>query len=109
MFKKYAHKLDIVDALWDEISDSAIETTLEEECLIPHPSWMVKLIQLYETQKVRHGIMVIGPSGAGKSKCITVLAKALTQVEDVPVKEIKLNPKSITDGQMHYVEFPKLR
>ena len=29
MFKKYAHKLDIVDALWDEISDSAIETTLE--------------------------------------------------------------------------------
>ena len=80
--------------------EEAMDATLEEECLIAHPTWMIKLIQLYETQKVRHGIMVIGPSGAGKSKCITVLAKALSRVDDVPIKEIKLNPKSITDGQM---------
>ena len=100
--------------------EEAIELILEAEHLIPHPTWMIKLIQLFETQKVRHGIMVIGkikynsprlnvfvklfilsgPSGAGKSKCISVLAKAIDKIDELPVKEIRLNPKSITDGQM---------
>ena len=40
--------------------EEAIDQTLEEECLIAHPTWMIKLVQLFETQKVRHGIMVIG-------------------------------------------------
>ena len=40
--------------------EEAIELILEAEHLIPHPTWMIKLIQLFETQKVRHGIMVIG-------------------------------------------------
>ena len=80
--------------------EEAIGQTVEEESLTAHPAWLVKIIQLFETQAVRHGIMVIGPSGAGKSTCISLLAKALSKVEEIPVKEIKLNPKAITDGQM---------
>ena len=80
--------------------EEAIQQTVEEESLTAHAPWLVKIIQLFETQKVRHGIMVIGPSGAGKSNCISLLAKALSRVEEVPVKEVKLNPKAITDGQM---------
>ena len=80
--------------------EEAIEETLEEENLIAHPPWIVKIVQLFETQKVRHGIMVIGPCGAGKTSCISMLAKALSRVEEMPVKEVKLNPKAITDGQM---------
>ena len=80
--------------------EEAIEEVLEEENLISHPPWLVKMIQLFETQKVRHGIMVIGPCGAGKTNCISMLAKALSKVEETPVKELRLNPKAITDGQM---------
>ena len=38
--------------------------------LQPHPSWMNKCIQLYETYLVRHGIMVVGPTGSGKVSCL---------------------------------------
>ena len=80
--------------------EKIINKVLEKEFLLSHPAWMSKLIQLFETQKVRHGIMIIGPSGSGKSKCISVLSQVMSQNEGVPIKEIRLNPKSITDGQM---------
>ena len=92
----------------------AIENQLRLHNLQLVPSFITKIIQVHETQLVRHGMMVVGEAGAGKSTNAEILAKALAQlykdgVQDKDgfykkVERVILNPKSVTMGEL-YGEF----
>ncbi|KAM9363597.1 dynein axonemal heavy chain 6 [Symphorus nematophorus] len=90
---------------------STIQDSLVKRNLQPLASMTKKVIQLYETMLVRHGVMLVGPTGGGKTTVYTILADTLETLHSTghmvnnpfyqPVKTYVLNPKSVTMGELY--------
>ena len=70
------------------------------------PAFMEKAIQFFDVTVLRHGLMTVGPAGGGKTCLKNMLAKALTTLkkerhEYHEVRQLIMNPKSITMGQLY--------
>eukprot|EP01041_Mallomonas_annulata_P002980 gene2980-5847_t len=81
---------------------NALAAVVEADGLMHHQMWMTKVIQLYETTLVRHGIMMVGPTGTGKSKIISCLqdALAMPSMTNTVHKRTRMNPKAIRAEEM---------
>jgi len=73
--------------------------------LIDWDTWMLKVIQLYETSLVRHGFMLVGPTLCGKTEIAEILTTCMTN-DGQPHHRAIMNPKAITDSQMYGVKDP---
>ncbi|XP_044254832.1 dynein axonemal heavy chain 1-like isoform X2 [Tribolium madens] len=108
LFPKMVEEPVDYGVLEESIRASCIKMGLEDV-----NEFVRKVIQLYETTIVRHGLMLVGPTASGKTKCYEVLKAAMTALEGQPqpsgqpfrpVHTYVMNPKSITMGQL-YGEF----
>lgn len=88
--------------LQDQMVASCIRNNIQ-----PTEYFLDKVIQLYETLMVRHGLMVVGDPYAGKSTNIKTLQEAMSSITDDPnfvnVEVHFVNPKSITQNQLYGV------
>ena len=55
-----------------------VAAQVAEQGMQNHHTWNTKVIQLYETYLVRHGIMLTGPAAGGKSTILDILARSLS-------------------------------
>jgi dynein heavy chain len=78
---------------------------VEQHKLIHEDSWVLKVIQLYETSLVRHGFMLVGPTLCGKSEIMGTLTGCLTE-DGTQTRMVVMNPKAITDSQMYVIKDP---
>jgi dynein heavy chain len=91
------------------ILQSFIEDSTKNKNLQIRSTQIKKVIQLYETMQVRHGLMLVGPTGGGKTTCYEVLKDALTSLhaeghnhpDYQPVHTYVLNPKSVSMGELY--------
>merc|ERR1719354_1384339 len=91
------------------VFEQTIKDVMLRNNLKPVSVLVKKVIQLYETMLVRHGLMLVGPTGGGKTTCYQVLADVLKDLKqqglDNPdYKEVTttvMNPKSISMGELY--------
>lgn len=91
------------------VLQSTIIDTILSKGLQTEATMIRKVIQLYETMLVRHGVMLVGPTGGGKTTVYQILADTLGTLHKAgeeyhffqPVKTYVLNPKSITMGELY--------
>ncbi|XP_053147968.1 dynein axonemal heavy chain 6 isoform X2 [Hemicordylus capensis] len=91
------------------VLESTIIDIMVSKGLQPEATMVHKVIQLYETMLVRHGVMLVGPTGGGKTTVYQILADTLEALHAAgelhhfyqPVKTFILNPKSITMGELY--------
>jgi dynein heavy chain 1 len=77
-----------------------IDDVSYELSLTPSPNWVDKILQLYQIQVLRHGVMLVGPAGSGKTKAWTVLMESLERWTKIKSKAYVLDPKAITKDEL---------
>ncbi|CAE8591739.1 unnamed protein product, partial [Polarella glacialis] len=79
---------------------------IKQNFLVNWDTWMLKIIQLYETSLVRHGFMLVGPTLCGKTEIREILTSCLTNYGGQQTRMQVMNPKAITDSQMYGFKDP---
>ena len=105
--------VDIPEHDYGKFLEVIKECTAERKLQVIPPQ-SAKVIQLYETMVVRHGVMLVGPTAGGKTTCYDILADTLGRLHELgikhpqyqPVVKTIMNPKSITMGELYGEEDP---
>ncbi|EEA07374.1 dynein heavy chain family protein [Cryptosporidium muris RN66] len=83
------------ESVHDLVMEEQICNFCYQNSLEPSPRWMDKALQLYEIQKLNHGVMLVGSTGTGKSSIRQILLDAMDAVEGCKSSVFVIDPKTI--------------
>lgn len=81
----------------------------KERRLIDGERWIAKILQLYQIQKIQHGLMMVGPSGTGKTNAWQVLLAALERLDGVEGVSYVIDPKAMHKDALYGTLDPTTR
>ncbi|KAL8455832.1 hypothetical protein Emag_000406 [Eimeria magna] len=87
------------------LEEKALLAEIERLCaarfLEAKGEWLDKVLQLYQIQKLQHGVMLVGPVGTGKSVAWRVLLDAMEKVDGIKGVSYVLDPKVVAKEQLY--------
>ncbi|KAF9438119.1 hypothetical protein BGZ76_009650 [Entomortierella beljakovae] len=87
----------------------AIKDICDKRRLVVGDLWIEKILQLYQIQRIHHGLMMVGPSGSGKSNAWQVLLAAMEVVEGIEGQSYVIDPKAMSKEALYGVLDPTTR
>ena len=86
-----------------------ISKVCEERRLVEGERWVKKILQLYQIQKIQHGLMMVGPSGSGKTNAWRVLLTALERLDGIEGIAYVIDPKAMHKDALYGTLDPTTR
>ncbi|KAF6766456.1 dynein [Ephemerocybe angulata] len=80
-----------------------------ERKLVTGERWISKILQLYQIQKIQHGLMMVGPSGTGKTNAWQVLLAALERLDGTEGVSYVIDPKAMHKDALYGTLDPTTR
>lgn len=79
----------------------AVTQICQERHLEVQPSWLEKVIQLYQVQQVNHGVMLVGAAATGKSQTWRVLLDSLQRMDGIEGVSYAIEPKALDKDKLY--------
>jgi dynein heavy chain 1, cytosolic len=86
-----------------------ISEVCTERRLVQGERWIAKILQLYQIQKIQHGLMMVGPSGTGKTNAWNVLLSALERMDGIEGVSYVIDPKAMHKDALYGTLDPTTR
>ncbi|KAG2160116.1 dynein heavy chain and region D6 of dynein motor-domain-containing protein [Suillus bovinus] len=99
---------DYVPVDLDALREQILKVCAERR-LVDGDRWVSKILQLYQIQKIQHGLMMVGPSGTGKTNAWQVLLAALERLDGIEGIPYVIDPKAMHKDALYGTLDPTTR
>ncbi|OJA07948.1 hypothetical protein AZE42_05923 [Rhizopogon vesiculosus] len=99
---------DYVPVDLDALREQILKVCAERR-LVDGERWVAKILQLYQIQKIQHGLMMVGPSGTGKTNAWQVLLAALERLDGTEGVPYVIDPKAMHKDALYGTLDPTTR
>ncbi|TIC37063.1 hypothetical protein E3Q09_01001 [Wallemia mellicola] len=78
-----------------------ISQVCHERKLVQGDLWLTKVLQLYQIQRIQHGLMMVGPAGTGKTQAWQTLLQALERYDGIESVSYVIDPKAMSKEALY--------